>query len=240
VSLLLWCGGNELQALPGDKRPLAEATAPLLAALAQVVAERDPGRRFVPTSPSGPRFESRAEENGQNLHWDVHGPWTASGALDEAWSRYWQADDALFRSEVGAPSASPAAMIRRYAGAAPPFPARRDNALWRRTSWWIEWEQFAAEHAREPRDLDEYVQWSQLRQARALAIAARACKDRFPRCGGFIVWMGHDAFPVTANTSIVDFAGRMKPAAIVLSTIFHEPTPLSLPTSGSSLESAGN
>lgn len=229
VSLLLWCGGNELQALPGDERPLAASTAPLLAAVAQVVAEYDPQHRFLPTSPSGPSFESSFEsykaENGQGLHWDVHGPWIAGGALDEDWLRYWEVDDALFRSEVGAPSASPAALIRQHAGTIPPFPAHWGNTLWRRTSWWIEWISFITEHAREPQDLDEYVQWSQRRQARALAIAARACKDRFPRCGGFLIWMGHDAFPVTANTSIVDFAGGMKPAVSVLSRIFHGVAP---------------
>jgi hypothetical protein len=32
--------------------------------------------------------------------------------------------------------------------------------------------------------------------------------------------MGHDAFPCTANTSIVDFDGNPKPAAIELGNIF--------------------
>jgi beta-mannosidase len=224
VSLLLWCGGNELQAVPGDGYPLTEETAPAIAALAQVVATMDPGRRFVPTSPSGPRFERHIEETGKHVHWDVHGPWVAHGALDEEWTRYWHTDDALFRSEVGAPGASSAKLIRTYAGGAPPFPADDENALWRRTSWWIEWEQYLAEHSRAPSHLDDYVQWSQERQAAALAIAARACKDRFPQCGGFIVWMGHDAFPVTANTSILDFDGQMKVAASRLATIFREAT----------------
>lgn len=222
VSLLLWCGGNELQALPGDGRPITEETAPVIAALARVVAALDPERRFLPTSPSGPRFERHVEETGQSLHWDVHGPWIALGALDEQWQHYWQTDDALFRSEVGAPGASSADLIREYAGGMPTFPANEENALWRRSSWWIEWDQFLAEHARAPRHLDEYVEWSQRRQAAALASAARACKDRFPQCGGFLVWMGHDAFPVTANTSIVDFNGRMKLAATLLAQIFRE------------------
>jgi beta-mannosidase len=73
---------------------------------------------------------------------------------------------------------------------------------------------------REPRDLDEYVDWSQERQARALEIAAGSAKGRFPRCGGFLVWMGHDSFPCTANTSIIDFEGNLKPAAHAIRRIF--------------------
>jgi len=61
----------------------------------------------------------------------------------------------------------------------------------------------------------------------ALSLAASACMSRFPRCGGFIVWMGHDCFPCTANTSIVDLNGQPKPAAIALGKIFrqNQPTP---------------
>ena len=62
--------------------------------------------------------------------------------------------------------------------------------------------------------------WSQARQADALAAAARACKRRFPRCGGIIIWMGHDCVPCTANTSIVDFDGAPKAAALALAKIF--------------------
>ena len=43
------------------------------------------------------------------------------------------------------------------------------------------------------------------RQAEALAIAALQCKSRFPEVGGMMIWMGHDSFACTANTSIVDY-----------------------------------
>ncbi|MCL6101336.1 MAG: hypothetical protein M1292_02430, partial [Bacteroidetes bacterium] len=68
--------------------------------------------------------------------------------------------------------------------------------------------------------LNAYVTWSQERQAKGLAIALKACKKRFPACGGFIIWMGHDSFPCTANTSIIDFDGNPKPAAYELSKIW--------------------
>jgi beta-mannosidase len=53
-----------------------------------------------------------------------------------------------------------------------------------------------------------------------LEIAAASAKERFPRCGGFLTWMGHDSFPCTANTSIVDFEGNLKPAARAVEKIY--------------------
>ncbi len=127
----------------------------------------------------------------------------------------------FLRSETGAPGASSADIIRRFAGDCDVMPATPANPLWRRTSvWWIEREQFVREHSREPESLEDYVDWSQARQARALKAAAAACKKRFPRCGGFIVWMGHDCFPCTANTSVIDFHCRPKPAALALAEVF--------------------
>jgi len=223
VSLTLWCGGNELQASRHGGKPL-DTSHPTIARLAQVVAEHDPERRFLPTSPSGPSFGAREEDFGKGLHWDVHGPWRAEGDLTGDWTWYWRNNDALFHSEIGAPGASPAALIRRYKGDLPEVPGTAANPLWRRTAWWVEWSTFEEEHGREPHSLDEYVHWSQERQRRALAIAARACKERFPRCGGFLVWMGHDSFPCTANTSIVDFHGDLKPAARAIGEIYRGDT----------------
>lgn len=53
-----------------------------------------------------------------------------------------------------------------------------------------------------------------------LTSAARSSKAKFPACGGFVVWMGHDAFPCGSNTSLLDFDGVPKPAAHALTTVF--------------------
>jgi len=223
VSLLLWCGGNELQGPRHDGQPGQQPldfSHPLINRLAAVVAERDPGRRFLPTSPSGPSFGGEDEHFGEGRHWDVHGPWHVKGDLETDYRRYWDQDDSLFRSEVGVAGASPVDLIREYRGDLPETPGTLHNPLWRRSSWWIDWPAFVTGQGREPESLEEFVSWSQERQRRALGIAARACKARFPRCGGFIIWMGHDCFPCTANTAIVDFHGRLKPAAVEISSVF--------------------
>ena len=222
-SLLLWCGGNELQGSPdggktGGGLPVTNSH-PLIAACTNVAAAMDPHRRFLPTSSSGPTFTADAADFGKQIHWDVHGPWKLWG--DESdWQEYWEHDDALFRSETGAPGASPLDILMWAAGTTSPGPCNNDNPLWRRMSWWIEEPEFIAEHGRTPVDPREYINWSQERQARALAVAAWSCKARFPRCGGFLVWMGHDSFPCPANTAIIDFWGRPKPAAIALQQVF--------------------
>ena len=221
-SLLLWCGGNELQGGPdgvktGTGRPIDE-THPMMVALGEIVRRLDPTRRFLPTSSTGPRFMADAKEFGQGLHHDVHGPWNWEGDL-QGWRDYWDHDDALFRSESGMPGAEAAALIWQYCDGEA-LPADRSNAFWMHTGgWWIQWEDYLREGG-DPESLDDFVAWSQQRQADALAHAAAACKRRFPRCGGFMLWMGHDSYPCPANTAIIDYLGRPKPAAEAVGKIF--------------------
>ncbi|MBI2297386.1 MAG: hypothetical protein HYU66_00290 [Armatimonadetes bacterium] len=219
--LLLWCGGNELLRVDETGRTVpCDLSHPLLKRQSEVVAEHDPGRRFLPTTPQGPRTWASKEEFGQGLHWDVHGPWKPWDDLTE-WAAFFAADDALFRAETGSPGTCSAELIRRYAGDLPVLPVSPESDLWRRGStWWIEAAQFEAEHGTPPETLEAYVAWSQARQARALSLVVGACKDRFPRCGGILLWCGHDCFPCAANTSILDFEGNPKPAALALREIW--------------------
>jgi beta-mannosidase len=214
ASRLLWCGGNELQTCadggPGTGCPLSTEH-PCLKALADVVEREDPGTRFLATSASGPRFKAAAEDFGKGLHHDVHGPWNIEGD----WQSYWMQDDALFRSEVGMPGACDVELVERFRGSCPALPVSSRNAYWQHLSaWWIQ-EDLAAGST-----FSEYVKTSQALQGTVLSTAARACKARFPRCGGFIVWMGHDCVPVPINTSVIDFEGKPKPAYHALAEVF--------------------
>jgi beta-mannosidase len=225
-SLALWCGGNELQGdLAGNKSGVGkpvDLTHAMIRRLAEVVETHDPGRRFLVTSPSGPRAGAEPSAFGEGLHWEVHGPYITGST--EYLADYWKHDDALFRGEVSAPGSSPVEIIRRYAGECQVFPPTVDNPYWTRpTPWWNDWAPLAEEHGREPRDLDEYVAWSQARQARLLVEALRSCKGRFPRCGGVLLWEGHDTFPTPINNSVVDFHGNPKPAAVALAEVWKSP-----------------
>lgn len=221
VSLLLWSGGNELTNRDKEPKPINDSH-PLIAKMGSLLRQNDPQHRFVATSPTGPEFFAHQKNYGQGCHWDVHGPWKVDGLLTPEWRSYWEQDDALFRSEMGAPGPSSAALIDKYKGEFAEMPADLSNPLWRRTGWWAEGATFRQELGREPQSLEEYVQWGQQRQAIILKTAAQACKDRFPRCGGILIWMGHDSFPCAANTAIIDFEGRPKPAALAISEVFHQ------------------
>ena len=221
ASLLLWCGGNELHARAPEGYGVPMTIAhPLIKRLHETVQELDPTRRFLPTTATGPRFNAEAKDFGKGLHWNTHGPWKLWGDM-AAWEEYWRADDSLFRAESGAPGAAPVEIIRQYAGEYDPMPVSDANPVWRRPlTWWVEAGAFETEHGRAAGTLEEYVDWSQARQTQALTIAVAACKDRFPRCGGILLWCGHDCYPCPANTSIIDYHGAPKPAALALRDIW--------------------
>lgn len=218
ASLLLWSGGNELTTPGGVPLGLNH---PMFKGAEEIVRKHDPQHRFLPTSPQGPRFMADPHGFGQGQHWDVHGPWKVIGALDEKWETYWRSDDALFRAEFGAPGPMSAEMIRKYSGDCDVMPAN-ENPYWQRTGWWLEVDQFVREYGRKPETLEEYVQWGQQRQTTILTKAVQTCKARFPKCGGIQLWMGHDSYPCTANTSIIDFEGNPKPCVRALTNIYRQ------------------
>jgi len=230
-SLLMWSGGNELYAGPAAKYPSLQEpvtrTHPCMARLARVIAEEDPDRRFIPASPSGPVDYARPEHYGMGIHHEVHGPWGQGLNPDlAAWEGYWADDDALFRSEVGMPGAMTPDAIRRWAGGEPYWPP--EGRYWMHAAaWWTQWGEVLREGCGKITDPEEalrlYCDWTRAFQARCYAIAARACKARFPRCGGFLVWMGHDCFPCPANNALFDVEGHPKPAVDALQAIFLAP-----------------
>ena len=223
VALLLWCGGNELQddkdGVATKEPTLTIRNHPVIRRFQEIVTRRDPSRRFLATNPMGPVGMLNLKDCGQGKFWDAHGPWTFDGPAEGDWKTLWDHDDAMFHSEMGCPSTSPVSIIRRYKGDLSEVPGTNENPLWNRQSWWIDWPKFVTEKGREPTDLEEFVSWSQARQTAGLKIALTAAKSRFPACGGIIIWMGHDAFPCTINTSILDFDGNPKPVVAELAKI---------------------
>jgi beta-mannosidase len=224
ASLVLWSGSNEQQgSLDGSKVGIGkpcDLSHPMLRRLGEVVQELDPGRRYIPTSPLGPRAGANPDDFGKGLHWAVHGPNAGFKTVEEA-EAYWASDDALFRPEVYCPGASTVELIHKYAGDLPVFPADYNNLYFTHpTPWWVDWPRVVAAYGRQPADLQEYVDWSRALHARFISIGARACKERFPRCGGFLLWSGHDTFPMPANTSLIDYDGNLKPAALALREIW--------------------
>jgi beta-mannosidase len=130
AALILWSGSNEQQGdLDGSKVGMGkpcDLNHPMLRRLGEVVQELDPGRRYIPTSPLGPRAGANPSDFGKGLHWAVHGPNAGFETVAEA-EAYWSGDDALIRPEVYCTGASAAEGIRKYSGDLPVFPADFDN-----------------------------------------------------------------------------------------------------------------
>ena len=224
ASLLLWCGGNELQGgLDGSKAGVGkpvDASHPL-------IGRTGAGRRRARSGPALPahillrptlRGARRRLRQGA-----CTGMSTARGSCPARWPN---------GSSIGPATTRSSAPRRARPAPAPPRSSAAPRATWPRCParptirsggapvGGSSGRSSSQEQGREPASLEEFVAWSQARQAEALVIAARACKGRFPRCGGFIIWMGHDSFPCTANTAIVDFDGEPKPAALALREVF--------------------
>ena len=126
-------------------------------------------------------------------------------------------------SEAGVPGAMSAEMMEKYKGDLNLLPGNVENPLWRNVNWWIDWDEYLG-LGKDPGSIDQYVDWSQARQKEGLSIAVKAAKDRFPACGGFLIWMGHDSYPCMINTSIIDFEGNPKPVVTELTKIFKDNT----------------
>lgn len=223
-SLIVWCGSNEqMGSMDGGKAGMGRPCTighPMLGRLGEVASEEDPTRHYIPTSPLGPVASADPKNNGRGLHWDVHGP-NINFPSDEEMRAYWDNDDALFRAEIYVSGAAQAESIRRYKGGWEEMPASKANPMWKRpTPWWNDWEELVSMHGREPASLEEYVQWSQEKQAYRLAYAMKACKDRFPRMGGTLMWGSHDTTPMPVNTTVIDFDGNPKPAAWALKKVW--------------------
>ena len=223
ASLLLWCGGNELYE-KGDVLPITEKHV-MIKSMKETVSLYDPTRKFVEASPSGPSIYGNQNTFGTGMNWDVHGPWdlpyTEQDRTMDAVEDYWSKDDAMFRSEVGVPGAMSVDAMNKYKGDLYLLPASMDNPLWRSVSWWIQWDEYK-QTGKNFESINEYVDWSQNRQTEGLTLALKKSKEKFPACGGFIIWMGHDSYPCMINTSLIDFDGNPKPVVTELSKIWKD------------------
>jgi len=216
ASLLMWCGGNELFTIENNYGLPCNETHPLLKEFKRVVNKFDPKRHYIPCSPTGPRMYCDLEHTGEGLHQNTHGPWKANGTYED-WCNLFDKEDSMFRAETGAPGCANLEVTKEYSQKLSPYPIAIENDFWSRPmTWWVETEDFKNEMGRVPKTVEEYITWSQERQAKLLVKAVGTCKSKFPKCGGFIIWTGHDNYPCPANTSVIDYNRNLKPAAIAL------------------------
>ncbi|HET7829354.1 MAG TPA: hypothetical protein VFL03_07335, partial [Candidatus Limnocylindrales bacterium] len=208
-SLVLWCGGNELadEAGPLDER------SPVLAAIRDGLADTDPSRAWLPTSPTGPRFHNRLEDieaDPDGLH-DVHGPWEHQGLDGQA--RLYDAGTSLLNSEFGVEGMANRRQLEALIRPEHRWPADRTNPVYRHLGdWWDNAPLVQASFGGRIRDVDGMRRASQHLQADGLRYAVEANRRREPRHSGSLPWQLNESFPNAWCTSAVDHRGDPKPS----------------------------
>jgi beta-mannosidase len=209
-SLFVWCGGNELE---DDAGPLDETRSPVLAALRDTLDEVDPGRAWLPTSPSGPTFHHRldriaAHPDGQH---DVHGPWEHQGL--EGHHTLANAGTSLAHTEFGVEGMASLRSLTAIVPADSRWPADRSNAVYRHLGeWWNNAELVSAAFGGRLDDLERLQRASQWLQATGLQYSIEADRRRWPRCSIVLPWQLAESFPNAWCTSVVEWSGEAKPA----------------------------
>ena len=212
-SLVLWCGGNELDGpdgLPLDDRG-RDRGGPAIAALADVVARLAPDRVWLPTSPTGPTATctlEAIERQPDGLH-DVHGPWEHQGL--EGQRTLYDRSTALLHSEFGVEGMTNLATLDAFVSPRHRWPADRSNPVWvHRGDWWINTPLVEECFGGILGDLETLCRASQFLQAEGLRYAVEANRRRQWRCSGTLPWQFDESFPTGFCTSAVDYRGRPK------------------------------
>jgi beta-mannosidase len=209
-SLGTWCGGNELQ---DDRGPLEDERSPVLATVHEVVDRLDPGRAWLPTSPSGPRFGNTLaviDADPDGLH-DVHGPWEHQGLREH--NVLWDRGTSLFNGEFGVEGMTNRRAIDRLIAPNHRWPADRSNPVMRHLGeWWINAPLVQASFGDELPSLELLRRASQRLQADGLRYAVEANRRRWPRNSGSIPWQLNESYPNAWCTAVVAHDGEPKPA----------------------------
>jgi len=204
-SLALWCGGNEL--LDDDDIPLDEGSHRAIACLKAQVERDDPGRYYLPASPSGPVFIATASST--DLH-DVHGPWRHQGLAKHY--PFWDSLAPLLHSEFGVEGAANIHVLRRLMPESALWPPDHTNAHWmHRGNCWLHRSLVESAFGAMD-DIESFVAASQWLQADGLRYAVEASRRRFPRTAGTLPWQFNEAFPNASCTNVLDHYGYTKPA----------------------------
>lgn len=234
-SLALWCGNNENLVMFQDKWEEKDRHPPRLhgeriydRVLPEVLAELDPDRPYVPSSPAGGQPVNAGGAGDQHC-WDV---WHGRGD----W-RHYDGSTARFCSEFGFASAPGHRAIRRMAaGAEDPlrWPVDGRVARWHeKTGKTLETFRGMVElHYPAARDLEEWAYLSQLNQRDALRHGIEHWR-RSSFCRGALVWQLNDCWPVQ-SWSVLDAEAEPKAAAFELRRLF-APALASLERAGDSV-----
>ncbi|MGE5222183.1 MAG: glycoside hydrolase family 2 protein [Omnitrophica WOR_2 bacterium] len=216
-SLALWCGGNELAYRP--EQPCDDRH-PMLAALKAVVEELDPGRGWLPTTPSGRVFSNSIDnivKDPLGLH-DVHGPWEHQGL--EKHQLLYNQGTSLLHSEFGVEGITNRHSLDRVIARDHQWPVSLDNPAWFHLgAWWLKEGLWKAVFGDLP-DLETTIEALQFLQADGLRYALEANRRRQYHNSGTLPWQFNEPYPMAACTSAVDYYAQPKPVYYAVASAY--------------------
>jgi beta-mannosidase len=210
-SLALWCGNNENHEMFDKGWDGRENNPPRFYAesiyhevLPRVVAELDPQRQYLASSPIGGEHPNDGGTGDQH-YWDV---WHGRGD----WKNY-EDSRARFCSEFGFASAPGRRTWRRVSEDALGRPVRDRLARWhdKTLKGYETFIGYVQLHYPEARTLEEWTYYSQLNQRDALRHGIEHFR-RSDYCRGSLVWQLNDCWPAQ-SWAVLDFDGDYKAAA---------------------------
>jgi beta-mannosidase len=220
-SLVLWCGNNENLMMfeagwddPTRHPPRYYGEKLYAEVLPAVLAELDPSRPYIPTSPWG-GTPSNSGGIGDQHYWDV---WHGRGD----WKHY-EDSSARFASEFGFASAPGPRSWRKALPSAPEplaVDVRDPRVRWhdKTLKGYETFLGLVALHYPEPKQLEEWTYFSQLNQRDALRHGIEHFR-RSSSCKGSLIWQLNDCWPVQ-SWAVLDSEGDYKAAAHELKRLY--------------------
>jgi beta-mannosidase len=218
-SLVLWCGNNENRTMFESGWDDAARHPPRYygeriyeGVLPQVLAELDPTRPYIPTSPWGGTL-SNDGGTGDQHYWDV---WHGRGD----W-KFYADSKARFASEFGFASAPGARAWAKVLPGERVAPLVRDaDVRWhdKTLKGYETFLAFVELHYPAPKTLEEWTYFSQLNQRDALRFGIEHFR-RSELCRGALIWQLNDCWPAQ-SWAVIDSEGDLKAAAFELRRLF--------------------
>lgn len=210
LSLVIWCGGNELRS---ENQSIIKDTEPVVQVLRKQVNILDNKRLFLPSSPSGGVSNNTLEnirQNPDSLH-DVHGPWEHQGL--QAQYQLYNEGTSLLSSEFGVEGMAHEATLRYVMNNTNLWPPSKDNPYYfHRGSWWNNYEFLQTVCDNRLEQLADVIHISQLLQYEGLRYAVESNRLRAMHSSGSFPWQFNEPYPNNTCTSSVDYYGIPKPA----------------------------
>ena len=220
TSLALWCGNNENRAMWYGKWAGAENNperfygAPIYdETLKEVVSQNDAGRAYIESSPllvPGMPGIEHATENSDDHYWDV---WHGRGD----WGFY-RDSKTRFSSEFGFASSCSMAVWNDVSSR--PMGHLDPTVRWhdKTNKAWETFHGMVLAHYPDPRDLEDWIYYSQLNQRDAMRFALEFYRGG-DRCRGALIWQVNDCWPVQ-SWALEDYRRLLKPAGWEIARLY--------------------